>query len=690
MPPPISYTRCLMTPALAFAVAVSCSAPAERARALYFSKGPEAAAEAFEAAVKSSSGDASAWLDGSIAWAEAGRPEKAVEWSRRAAELGGAEESAALGWALLRAGRPGEAEGPFRRALELDHGSSWAALGAGRAELAAGRLEAARELLRRAEQDPPQQALAALALGQVEEARGDEEAAAEAYRRAVATDAYFHEGRGPLSRVYLKLKRPREAWRQLLRLADAEPGSKLTRAMMAKARPLLEASAPPEPRAPAERAPIMRPADASEMREGVPLIRVGLSTTRMGKPRPRVSVTVRGAGPWRAVDPKTGRTLASCPAQEPWTVRLVPGSRKARARLELRGPEGQAYPVPGDDLRLEPAEPERDVLSVEDDPKGGPPGVGRPLRGVIEVSAYNRRRSLRLVNVVNLEDYTHGVVGAEMPSASPLEALKAQAVMARTHALYLKGRRRHKEGYDLCDEQHCQVYVGARQENARTRAAVAETRGKVAVHGGRPAHVIYASNCGGSTQSGIDVGWGDVPYWGRVVDAPEPILPDSPGALRRFLASWPDAYCRPSHYVHPSHSRWARVTGARELQERVNRKRGLGTLKAVRVTRRAPSGHVRALLLVGSRRSAVLTREIDIRGLLGYGSLRSTLFTVETEYRREGKSLVPAAFVFRGGGWGHSVGLCQSGAIGRAEAGADHEAIVKAYFAGVGLETLGY
>jgi stage II sporulation protein D len=313
------------------------------------------------------------------------------------------------------------------------------------------------------------------------------------------------------------------------------------------------------------------------------------------------------------------------------------------------------------------------------------------------------------VNVVNLEDYTEGVVGAEMPSSSPLEALKAQALIARTHALFIKtiSKRHKKEGYDVCDGQHCQVYAGLHAENERTRSAVAATRGRVAVYKGQLAHVIYSSNCGGSSQSGDDIGWGHVPYWSRASDSPEPIAPPaSPTELRRYLSTWPDTFCKPSGIVHPSHSRWARVIAASDLEARVNRKFKIGRLKGLRVLRRAPTGNVEALLVLGTKRNVKIKDEFDIRGFLGVGSLRSTLFVMDTEYRlaappaskaKKGKkaakaapSLVPESFVFRGGGWGHAVGLCQSGAMGRAEAGQDYETIVKAYFAGVQLTTLDY
>jgi SpoIID/LytB domain protein len=617
-----------------------------------------------------------------------------------------------LGWTLLRAAQAQEADAVFADVLKRDPENAWATLGAGRAKLALNIPAEAVPLLKRADVFALQQTMADFYLGRAEEELGDSSAAAAAYKRAVSADAYFHEGRDPLTRAYLRLKRYNDAWRQLTRLAEAEPSARITRAMMEKVRPLLTGSAEPRPVTAPGRAPVIAPDSDSETQGGIPVIRVGIGTTPMGKPRPRVSVTVRGSGAWHAYDPKTGRTVATCAAQESWTVLIVPPKKKksAKARLEMRGPDGQIRAVPGDLVRLEPEDPVHGALSLEDDPsKGGPFALGRTMRGALEVALFGRRRSLRLVNVLNLEDYVEGVVGAEMPSVSPLEALKAQALIARTHALFIKrvSKRHKKEGYDICDEQHCQVYSGLRAENERTRAAVVATRGAIGTYKGQLAHMIYSSNCGGSSQSGDDIGWGHVPYWSRVSDSPAPLLPPaSPLELRRYLSTWPDTFDKPSGYVHPSHSRWSRVVSAKDMEARANRRLKIGKLKGLRVLRRAPTGNVEALLLLGSKRNLKLTDEFAIRGLLGVGSLRSTLFVVDTDYRLEaapaakpakGKrapkpqpALVPDAFVFRGGGWGHAVGLCQSGAIGRAEAGQDYETIVKSYFVGVQLSKLDY
>ncbi|MBI4060946.1 MAG: SpoIID/LytB domain-containing protein, partial [Elusimicrobia bacterium] len=590
-------------------------------------------------------------------------------------------------------------------------GSPFALLGAGRTKLAIGKPREAAELMRKAAQAAPGQSLADYYLGMAYEKLGDESRAAEAYQRAVGADSYFHEGRVTLSRSYLRLRRYNEAWKHLQKLVEADPGSKLARAMLKQARPLLthpEEAPPPDIGAAEPEGPPAR--EAETRKEGkIPTLRIGVSSTAMGRPRARLSAIIRGSASWRAVDPKTGRAILAAAAGESWTLRLIPArkikKKKIRARLEFRSADGKVAAVPGDLVLLRSDESPAALLTLADDPARAP----RAFRGDLELALFGGRRTIRVVNILDLEDYKHGVVSAEMPQRAPLEALKAQAVVARTHALFIKTvtKRHRKDGYDICDEQHCQVYGGQRAETERTRAVVADTRGRIAVYGGKPAHVIYSSHCGGRTQSGADIGWGSVPYWTSVEDAAaREAPPASPLALRRFLSDWPRGFDRPSSYVYPSHARWTRAIPAKDLEEKLNRRFRIGKLRGLRVLRRAPSGHVDSLLIIGSVKNKRLNDEMDIRSLLGVGSLRSTLFIIDTEYRKEQASeprgakgkkaakpapaLVPETFVFRGGGWGHAVGLCQSGAMGRAEAGQDYETIIKAYFSGVEIGRLDY
>jgi stage II sporulation protein D len=145
-----------------------------------------------------------------------------------------------------------------------------------------------------------------------------------------------------------------------------------------------------------------------------------------------------------------------------------------------------------------------------------------PYRGVVQVRA-DSNGSLMVVNVLGLEDYVRGVVPNELsPLAFPeIEALKAQAVAARTYAIRNRGRFEAK-GYDLCATAACQVYRGLSSESPLTDRAVEETAGVVATYDGRPIKAFYTSTCGGHTEDGGNVFEGeDEPYLKGVVCAPE-------------------------------------------------------------------------------------------------------------------------------------------------------------------------
>lgn len=185
---------------------------------------------------------------------------------------------------------------------------------------------------------------------------------------------------------------------------------------------------------------------------------------------------------------------------------------------------------------------------------------GKPYRGLIEVllDAYGR---LMVVNEVGLEDYLRGVVPEELgPGVWPeLEALKAQAVAARTYVLGNLGQYR-EEGYDICDTPRCQVYGGAGSEHPMTDRAVKETAGRILVYEGHPINAMYTSTCGGHTED-VEVVFPDMaaPYLRGVPTLPPPkelrrlairvrgkALPASPGpagpppeplALGRLIAA---------------------------------------------------------------------------------------------------------------------------------------------------------
>ncbi len=145
-----------------------------------------------------------------------------------------------------------------------------------------------------------------------------------------------------------------------------------------------------------------------------------------------------------------------------------------------------------------------------------------PYRGYLSVRV-NRGARLTLVNVVNFEDYLKGVVPNEIGPASQgtYEALKAQAVAARTYAIKNMNQFDH-EGYDICSTPRCQVYSGYKTEHALTSQAVEETAGEVIQYGGEPINALYTSTCGGKTENAefMFEGW-DYPYLKSVECYPE-------------------------------------------------------------------------------------------------------------------------------------------------------------------------
>src|SRR5437588_2663836 len=133
----------------------------------------------------------------------------------------------------------------------------------------------------------------------------------------------------------------------------------------------------------------------------------------------------------------------------------------------------------------------------------------KPFRGKIEVFA-NTRGALTVVNVIGLEDYVRGVVPNEL-SYPALEALKAQAIAARTYAVKNRGQFA-SEGFDLLPTTRSQVYRGLSSETPLTSRAVDETRGMVATYNSEPINALYTSTCGGRTEDAANIFNEDVPY----------------------------------------------------------------------------------------------------------------------------------------------------------------------------------
>jgi len=353
---------------------------------------------------------------------------------------------------------------------------------------------------------------------------------------------------------------------------------------------------------------------------------------------------------------------------------------RPQGRLELSDAAGQPL-VQGDALLSLDVEAggSVQVLRVEHD-------VGYAAHG-FEDRAFSGRLLVTLdasgrlaaVLAVPLEQLLRGLVPSEMPAGSAAEALRAQAVTARSNVLAQIGTRHLTDPYVLCSEVHCQAYRGLVAQHPATDAAVRDTHGEALF--GRHDHAlvdgVYSALCGGHGED-ADAVWGGL---GSRSLRGRPDLPPreaerwaqglrDEGRLAAFLASGPRGWCSRPAAARKDRWRWERRFTAAEL-DALAAPLGAAPLQALEVTRRGVSGRALELRLTGASGAAVVQGELRIRRLLR--NLPSAMFLVERD---------EAGWLLRGGGWGHGAGMCQWGAVGRAEAGQGYREILKAYFGG--------
>ncbi|MCX6552038.1 MAG: SpoIID/LytB domain-containing protein [Acidobacteria bacterium] len=272
-------------------------------------------------------------------------------------------------------------------------------------------------------------------------------------------------------------------------------------------------------------------------------------------------------------------------------------------------------------------------------------------------------RGTRIVNMA-LDDYVLGAVRAELPPHALqndvlIRLLQVQAIVSRTYAL-ANLHRHEADGFDLCDSTHCQLYRAKLAAESRTdpaARAVADTHGQIITYEGRVIQALFHSSCGGHTTAASTV-WGgaDVPY----------------------LRPVPDWFC-----TRNTASGWQYATDGAALRRALNSepRTSVGSrLTRIDVVERDPSGRAVLVSLDGDRTPMVRAEEFRsvMRRVFGQRSLRSTWFTV----KRDGPQ-----FVFTGVGYGHGVGLCQTGASERAQAGQSPADIIKHYFPGTRLQS---
>jgi stage II sporulation protein D len=292
-----------------------------------------------------------------------------------------------------------------------------------------------------------------------------------------------------------------------------------------------------------------------------------------------------------------------------------------------------------------------------------------------------RDARLVVVNRIDSERLLEGLVPAEIPKTAPMEALKAQAVVARGEVFAKIGSRHFLDPYLLCASTHCQVYAGVDAEHPRTSRAVRSTRGELLFRGPDLVDSVYSASCGGHTENN-DAVWSDPPrksLRGRPdmpPDAAKKWLPLEDN-LSLWLRSSPPAWCNLATHNKEGIFRWQRTIPSAEMDRLIAKQKPVGQVMAIQILSRGVSGRVKAIRVVGSEGDLVVQREWPIRQLLG--NLKSGMFEVGVELDAD---QMPTNFHFIGGGWGHGVGMCQLGAIGMAEHNHDYRQILSHYYNG--------
>lgn len=355
------------------------------------------------------------------------------------------------------------------------------------------------------------------------------------------------------------------------------------------------------------------------------------------------------------------KVVAEIPANEVWTFTAVGET------VVGRSPTGRSVTVSPTPGKLQPAS--NGFIRIGD----------KNYRGEMILRRAGNER-ITLINVLDMERYLIGVVPFEIGRpAGALEAIKAQAIAARTYAIGGMGSR-NALGFDFYATVADQVYGGASGEDTMVSRAVMETRGEIITYKGEPIIAYYSSTCGGRTAAVSEV-WpwrNGRPY----LQSRSDMMPDGQTAYCqssnrfRWNVTWTDDSLR--HVLQSTLG-----TRARNPNLRINR------IDDVRITGTTPSGRAEAINIVADgithRIPADSIRWI-LRPRLNTSLNSSLLLDLHALASNEGEPV--SRLEVTGGGWGHGVGMCQVGAIGRARAGQNYREILNAYYTDVEISRL--
>ena len=340
--------------------------------------------------------------------------------------------------------------------------------------------------------------------------------------------------------------------------------------------------------------------------------------------------------------------------------------------------------------------------------------------GTLKLVVYEGK--ITAINILPAEDYLTSVISSEMNATSSLEFLKAHAVVSRSWLLAQIEKRKamsKKQGdffsfvktdteyirwydredhtiFDVCADDHCQRYQGiTKATNQSVAEAVKATRGQVMMYKNSICDARFSKCCGGITEE-FDTCWENkkYPYLTAVRDDKnDAAMPDLTieEEADKWIRSTPDGFCN-THDKHiisqilnnydqetTNFYRWKVRYTQEEIAEliRTNTKCDYGQIIDLIPVERGKSGRISKLKIVGTLKTLIIGKELEIRRTLSDTHLFSSAFVVDKGPQQDD---VPAWFELTGAGWGHGVGLCQIGAAVMGEKGYNYNDILLHYY----------
>ncbi|GKX29129.1 hypothetical protein SH1V18_16090 [Vallitalea longa] len=349
-------------------------------------------------------------------------------------------------------------------------------------------------------------------------------------------------------------------------------------------------------------------------------------------------------------------------------------------------------------------------LSMDEDNEVSAIDLGqRQYRGRMEFGRYDEE-GITAINIINLDEYLYGVLPSEIPYTWPMEALKAQAVAARNYAVYYKNNnsKYRDKPYILCDTTSSQAYKGYSVENERTNKAVNETDDKLITYQGEVIQATFFSTSGGHTENSENVWNGSVPFLKGVPDiyelepAAEPWTKEITSVeIKDILAKYDIDIGDITDIIPMDYTESKRVTNLEIIGttgEHVIKKETIRSwlgLKSRKFTVVKEDYQPRKMFNVMSAGSYEKVQNIDdmfvVTGPYSKGKLKidDDQLIILSKYNIDNIPLIEGkkdTYTFVGQGYGHGVGMSQSGAKTMAEQGFTYDEILEYYYTGVKIK----